>query len=76
MIILIINPVSSSLYGKHINGKDMNALTGNKAVLFIFRSIDMNALTGNIQKPDRAKYNNKSLANLQKLFFLFAFIAD
>jgi hypothetical protein len=42
----------------------MNALTGNKAALFIFRSIDMNALTGNTQKPDRAKYNNKLLANL------------
>jgi hypothetical protein len=27
----------------------MNALTGNKAVLFIFRSMDINALTGNAQ---------------------------
>jgi hypothetical protein len=35
--------------GKHINGKEMNALTGNKAVLLIFRSIDINALTGNAQ---------------------------
>jgi hypothetical protein len=33
----------------HINGKEMNALTGNKAVLLSFRSIDMNALTGNAQ---------------------------
>jgi hypothetical protein len=27
----------------------MNALTGKKAVLLLFRSIDMNALTGNAQ---------------------------
>jgi hypothetical protein len=27
----------------------MNALTGNKAVLLLFRSIEMNALTGNAQ---------------------------
>jgi hypothetical protein len=27
----------------------MNALTGNKAALPIFRSIDINALTGNAQ---------------------------
>ncbi|MDR1181928.1 MAG: hypothetical protein LBL13_08120 [Bacteroidales bacterium] len=46
----------------------MNTLTGNKAALSIFRSIDINALTGNTQKPDRAKYNNKSFTNLKKLF--------
>ncbi|MDR1336377.1 MAG: hypothetical protein LBK22_06075 [Tannerella sp.] len=31
----------------HINGKEMNALTGNKVFPLIFRSIDMDALTGN-----------------------------
>jgi hypothetical protein len=35
--------------GMNINGKEMNALTGNKAALPIFCSIDMNALTGNAQ---------------------------
>jgi hypothetical protein len=33
----------------HISGKEMNALTGNKAVLLIFCSIDINALMGNAQ---------------------------
>ncbi|MDR1336888.1 MAG: hypothetical protein LBK22_08675 [Tannerella sp.] len=31
----------------HINREEMNALTGNKAILSISRSMDMNALTGN-----------------------------
>jgi hypothetical protein len=31
----------------HINRKEMNALTGNKTALLIFRSIDMDVLTGN-----------------------------
>jgi hypothetical protein len=36
----------------------MNALTGNKAALLIFHSIDMNALTGNAQNHAiRRKFN-------------------
>jgi hypothetical protein len=44
-----VPPVSSSPEGMNINRKEMNALTGNKAILSIFRSMDINALTGNAQ---------------------------
>ncbi|MDR1181794.1 MAG: hypothetical protein LBL13_07430 [Bacteroidales bacterium] len=43
----------------------MNALTGNKAVLLSFRSIDMNALTGNAQNYTKYNWGERKIGNKQ-----------
>jgi hypothetical protein len=53
----------------------MNALTGNKAVLLFFHSIDMNALTGNAQKQTVQSITTNHL-QICKSYFPFAFITD